>query len=112
MLTLLHYKFVWLDSPPPPLFQSRAGLTVNPKSQRCVWGEDREKAQTPRTHWPKLDVGERLEEGQLAACIQAFNQNRTSSVLLGIIKIGKEIPIKASNPVSDLKQISDTSVCL
>lgn len=44
-----------------------------------------------------------MEEGHLTACMQAFNQNRTASVLRGIIKIGKEIPIKALNPVSDLK---------
>ncbi|XDV17404.1 hypothetical protein PO909_023264 [Leuciscus waleckii] len=59
-----------------------------------------------------LAVGEGLEEGHLSASTQAFNLNRKISVLLGIIKIRKEIPIKASNPVSGLKQISDDSVCL
>lgn len=71
-----------------------------------------EEAQTPQTHWPKLAVGEGLEEGHLSASTQAFNLNRTTSVLLGIIKIRKEIPIKATNPVSGLKQISEDSVCL
>lgn len=76
-------------------------------------GKGGKEAQTPRTHWPKLAVGEGLEEGHLSASTQAFNLNRTTSVLLGIIQIRKEIPIKASNPVSGLKQISDhDSVCL
>jgi len=99
---------------PPLSFRSlnggkfRTGLAVNLRSQRCVWrGRGGKKTQTPH-HWPKLAVG----EGHLSACIQAFNLNRTASVLLGIIKIRKEIPIKASNPVSDLKLISDDFVCL
>lgn len=54
---------------------------------------------------------EGLEESHLTSCIHAFTQNRTASVILGIIKIGKEIPIKASNPVSDLKKLSDARVC-
>lgn len=59
----------------------------------------------------KLVVVEGLEEGHLTGFIHAFTQNRTGSVILGIIKIGKEIPIKASNPVSDLKKLSDARVC-